>query len=170
MDPLAHASIALMAKPIAPKAPLWVLLAATQVPDLLSFGFMAAGIEHGAVTRLDFEHGLQYLSPASIVWSHGLFMSVVWSVVVAAIAFAFLRDRRTSAVIGLMAFSHWVLDFIVYPNMPLFLDDSPMIGLGLITSGPGLILGILLEIALIGGGIAIYVTTRKRKAHARILV
>jgi hypothetical protein len=54
--------------------------------------------------------------------------------------------------------------------MPLFLDDSPMIGLGLITSGPGLILGILLEIALIGGGIAIYVTTRKRKVHARILV
>ena len=61
MEPLAHASIGLMAKSIAPKAPLWALLAATQVLDVLSFGFMAAGIEHGAVTQLDFDHGLQYL-------------------------------------------------------------------------------------------------------------
>ena len=45
MDPLAHASIGLMARPIAPKSPLWALLAATQVPDLLAFGFQATGIE-----------------------------------------------------------------------------------------------------------------------------
>jgi len=162
MEPFAHASIGLMAKPFAPKAPLWALLAATAVPDLLSFGFMAAGIEHGAVTQLDFEHGLQYLSQQSIPWSHGLFMSVVWSVVVAAIALRFSRDRRTSIVIGLMVFSHWVLDFVVYLNIPLLFDNSQVIGLGLITSGPGLILGILLEIGLIAGGIAIYLKTRKR--------
>lgn len=162
MEPFAHASIGLMAKPFAPKAPLWALLAATQVPDLLSFGFMAAGIEHGAVTQLDFEHGLQYLSQQSIPWSHGLFMAVVWSVVVAAIALRFSRDRRTSIVIGLMVFSHWVLDFVVYLNIPLLFDNSHVIGLGLITSGPGLILGILLEIGLIAGGIAIYLKTRKR--------
>ncbi|MCL5997541.1 MAG: hypothetical protein M1546_16015 [Chloroflexi bacterium] len=162
MDPLAHASIGLMAKSIVPKAPLWALLAATQVPDLLCFGFMAAGVEHGAVTQLDFEHGLQYLSPSSIPWSHGLFMCIVWSIVVAAIAFVFYRDRRTSIVIGLMVFSHWVLDFIVYLNIPLFFDNSQLIGLGLITSGPGLMIGIILEIGLIAGGIAIYLVTRKR--------
>jgi hypothetical protein len=66
MDPLAHASIGLMAKPLVPKAPLWALIAATQVPDLLSFAFMAAGIEYGATTRMDIEHGLQYLSPSTI--------------------------------------------------------------------------------------------------------
>lgn len=66
MEPFAHASIGLMAKPFAPKAPLWALLAATAVPDLLSFGFMAANIEHGAITQLDFDHGLQYLSQQSI--------------------------------------------------------------------------------------------------------
>ena len=162
MEPFAHASIGLMVKPFAPRVPLWALLAVTAVPDLLSFGFMAAGIEHGAVTQLDFEHGLQYLSQQSIPWSHGLFMSVVWSVVVAAIALRFSRDRTTSIVIGLMVFSHWVLDFIVYLNIPLFFDNSQVIGLGLITSGPGLIIGILLEIGLITGGIAIYLKTRKR--------
>ena len=164
MDPLAHASIGLMVKPIASKAPLWALLAATQVPDLLSFAFMAAGIEHGAITQLDFEHGLQYLSPPMIPWSHGFFMSIVWSVVVAAIALFFCRDRRTSIAIGLMVFGHWMLDFVVYLNIPLFFSNSQVIGLGLITSPLGLIAGIILEIGLIAGGIATYWVTRKRTA------
>jgi membrane-bound metal-dependent hydrolase YbcI (DUF457 family) len=89
-------------------------------------------------------------------------MAVVWSVVVAAIAWRFLRDRRTSIIIGLMVFSHWLLDFIVYLNMPIFFDNSQVSGLGLITSRPGLIVGILLEIGLIAGGLAAYVVTRKR--------
>jgi membrane-bound metal-dependent hydrolase YbcI (DUF457 family) len=162
MDPLAHASIGLMAKPLAPKAPLWALVAATQTPDLLCFGFMAAGIEHEAVTRLDFEHGLQYLSQPSIAWSHGLFMCLVWSLLVGTVAYAFSRERRTSIVMGALVMSHWVLDFIVYPNMPLLFDGSPVIGIGLITSPTGLILGIGLEVALITGGVVVYLASRKR--------
>jgi membrane-bound metal-dependent hydrolase YbcI (DUF457 family) len=123
---------------------------------------MAVGMEHGAVTRLDFAHGLQYLEPPAIQWSHGLFMTVVWSLVAAAIAFIFSRERRTSIAIGLMVFSHWALDFIVYFYMPLFFDNSQTIGLGLITTVPGLIVGILLEVILIGGGIIFYLVTRKR--------
>jgi membrane-bound metal-dependent hydrolase YbcI (DUF457 family) len=162
MDPLGHAAIGLMVKPLAPKAPLWALLAATAVPDLLFFGFQAAGIEYQAVTQFDVDHGLQYLSLPSIPWSHGLFMCIVWSAVVAVIAFLFSRDRRTSIVIGLLVFSHWILDFIVYPIMPILFDNSKMIGLGLITSGPGFIASVILEIGLIIGGIAIYLKTRKQ--------
>ena len=162
MEPLAHASIGLMVKPIAPRAPLWALLAATQVPDLLSYAFMAAGLEHGASTQTDFEHGLQYLSPASIYWSHSLFTSLACSLVVVAIAYYYLRERRTSVLLGLLVFSHWLLDFIVYPNMPVFFQDKPMIGIGLITSAPGLIAGIILEVGLIAGGIAVYWKSRKR--------
>jgi hypothetical protein len=47
----ARASIGLMAKPFVPKAPLWMLLVATQVPDLLSFGFLAGGIIVYLTTR-----------------------------------------------------------------------------------------------------------------------
>jgi prolipoprotein diacylglyceryltransferase len=162
MEPLAHASIGLMAKSIAPKAPLWALLAATEVLDAVSIGLIAVGIERGATTQLDFEHGLQYLSQQSIPWSHGLFMSLVWSVVVAVIGYLLFRDRRTSILIGLLVFSHWVLDFIVYLNIPVLFDGSSMIGLGLITSRPGLLVGIILEIVLIVGGITIYWVTRKR--------
>ena len=89
-------------------------------------------------------------------------MCIVWSVVVAAIALLLHRDRRTSIVIGLMVVGHWMLDFIVYPNLPLLFDGSPLVGLGLITSGPGFIIGIILEIGLIAGGIATYLVTRKR--------
>jgi membrane-bound metal-dependent hydrolase YbcI (DUF457 family) len=131
---------------------------------------MAAGIEHGAVTQLDFDRGLQYLSQPSISWSHGLCMSVVWSVVVAAIALRLWRDRRTGLVIGLMVFSHWLLDFVVYLNIPVFFDHSQVIGLGLITSGPGLIIGIVLEIGLIAGGIAVHLVTRKRTTAPRVNV
>ena len=139
-----------------PEAPLWVLGVTTAVPDLLFFGFEAVGLEHKAETHLDWKNGLSYLSPASIAWSHGLFMCTVWSVLAGAIAFPFYRDLRTSIVIELLVFSHWVLDFIVYPNIPLLFDGSRLIGLGLITSGPGLIGGIILEISLIATGIAIY--------------
>jgi hypothetical protein len=153
-----------MAKWIAPKTPVWALLAATQVPDLLSFAFMAAGVERGADTVLDLDHGLRYLSLPSIAWSHGLLMCVVWSLVVAAIAFVLCRDRPTSILVGLMVLSHWALDTIVYPYMPLAFDGSPWIGLGLITTSPGLIAGILLEIGLIAGGITAYLASRRRAA------
>jgi membrane-bound metal-dependent hydrolase YbcI (DUF457 family) len=141
---------------------LWALLAATQVPDLLSFGFMAAGLEHTAVTQSDFQNGLQYLTLPVIHWSHGLFTSIMWPVLFGALAFLIFKDRRTSIILGLLIFSHWVLDFIVYPYMPLFLNDSPFIGIGIITSGTGLILGIILELCLIIGWMIVYLAYRKR--------
>ncbi len=149
MDPIAHISIGLMAKSVAPKAPVWALVAATQVPDLLFFVFQAAGVEHQAITQTSLSQGITYQTLGLIAWSHGLFMGLVWSVVVAGIAWLFSRHARTSAVIGLMVLGHCLLDWIVYPNVPLFLDGSPFVGLGLATSGPGFIAGTILEIALV---------------------
>ncbi len=162
MDPLAHASVALMARPLAPRAPLWALVTATQVPDVLSLSLMRLGIERGADTQLDLAHGLQYLSQPYIAWSHGLLMSLVWSAVVATVSWLVWRERRASLVLGALVLSHWALDFLVYRHIPLLLGSSPSGGLGLITSGPGLFAGILLEVLLIAGGIGAYLVTRKR--------
>ena len=86
----------------------------------------------------------------------------------AAAAFLFYRDRRTSIVIGLVVFSHWVLDFIVHlPDLPLLFDGSPLLGLDLWGSGSGLIISIILEIVLLAAGVAIYTVTRKSKANGR---
>ncbi len=168
MGPPGHLAIGFAAKRAAPKAPLWVLLAATEIPDLLFFAFQAIGIESAADSTTDLAQGVQILSPGSIPYSHGLFTCLVWSVVATALAFLFYRDRRTSIVIGLVVFSHWVLDFIVHvPDLPLLFDGSPLLGLGLWGSGPGLVISIILEIVLLAGGIAMYIVTRKRKANDR---
>jgi hypothetical protein len=159
----AHLAIGLAAKSAAPKVPLWVLLAAGEVLDLLCFGFMAIGMENSGVNSMSLDQGLKVLAPASIPWSHGLFISVVWSVVAAAIAHLIYRDRRTSSIVGLAVFSHWVLDFIVHPGeLPLLFSGSPTVGLGLWTSGPGLILSLILEVVLLAGGITIYITRSKK--------
>jgi len=159
-----HFAIALVAKPIAPKAPLWVLLAASEALDLLCFGFVAAGIEHTGERQVGIAQGIRIVTQGSIPWSHGLFMSLVWSVAAAAVGYWVFRDRRTSVVLGLVVFSHWVLDFIVHlPDLPLLFDASPKVGLGLWGTGPGLILSGVLEVLMLAGGIIIYIKWRRKK-------
>ena len=158
-----HLGIGFAAKSVTPEVPLWVLLVSSEALDLLSFGFGAIGIEKFGVIGTDLRNGLEFIEPGSVPWSHGLFMSVVWSVVFALIAYYIYRDRRASGIIGLVVFSHWVLDFIVHPpDLPLLFNGSPLLGLGLWTSGPGLIISGLLELVLLIVGIEIYRGYRKR--------
>jgi hypothetical protein len=81
-----------------------------------------------------------------------------------AAAFLFYQDRRTGGIIGLVVFSHWILDFLMHPNLPLFFDGSPQIGLGLENSGTGLLFMTILDLFLLAAGIAIYFRARKRKS------
>ena len=158
-----HLGIALAARPIARKVPLWVLLVASEVLDLLCFGFIALGIEKTGLSHTDFAHGITELTSGVIPWSHGLSMSVFWSLLAAAIAWLVYHNRRASIIVGLVVFSHWALDFIVHPaDLPLLFNGSPKVGLGLWSSGPGLLLSIFLEIGLLAGGLAIYLVARKR--------
>jgi hypothetical protein len=168
MSPIGHFALGLAAKPVAPKIPLWVLLIASDLLDLLCFPFFAAGIEHNGATKIDFNQGLVVLSPSSIPWSHGLLMSIVWSVLFGLIGLAIFKDRKASIVAGLVVFSHWALDFIVHPpDLPLLFSDSPKLGLGLWSSGPGFIISLILEIALFAAGLTVYLRTRKT-AHALV--
>jgi hypothetical protein len=163
MGPPGHLAIGFAAKSAAPKAPLLVLLAASEVLDLLCFGFAALGIEKLGASQANISQGIKIVVPASIPWSHGLFMSIGWSILAAAVAYPIFRDRRTSGIIGLAVFSHWVLDFIVHlPDLPLFFDGSPKLGLGLWGSGPGLILSGILEMVLLAGGIALYLRKKNK--------
>lgn len=163
MGPPGHFAIGLAAKPLAPKLPLWLLLAATELFDVLFFVFQALGLEKAAVSTSTMEQGVVITSLGSIPWSHGLFMCVVWSAAAGVIAYLVYRDRRTSVILGLVMFSHWVLDFVVHlPDLPLFFDNSPLLGLGLWGSGLGYILSWVLEIVLLAGGIAVYAAYRKR--------
>jgi hypothetical protein len=158
-----HLGVAFAAKPLASKAPLWSLLVASEALDLLCGVFMAAGMEKMAETQIDFKHGIQMLTTPFIPWSHGLFMSLVWSLLAAGIAYFFIRDVRAGVSIGAVIFSHWILDFIVHPpDLPIFFDASRVLGLGLWTSGTGLILSGILEFILLGGGVTIYIAYRRK--------
>jgi hypothetical protein len=101
MGPLGHFAVGLAAKPVALKVPLGVLLPATEILDIFAVVLTFAGIEGAA--------------GAGNPWSHGLFMSVVWSVVAAFLAARLYRNYRASVVVGLLVLSHWVLDLGSHP-------------------------------------------------------
>lgn len=165
MGPPGHLGLGFAAKRVAPKLPLWLLLLASELLDLLCFVFMAAGMERTAITTVGLVQGITIVSPGTVPWSHGLFITVIWSMVAAAITYIFMQDQRSSIVIGLLVFSHWILDFVVHlPDLPLFFDASPLLGLGLWGSGPGLVISGILEIVVLFGGIVVYLRWKKTTA------
>jgi hypothetical protein len=165
MSGIGHFAAGFVAKSAAAQTPLWVLLAASEVNDLLYLLFTTVGIEHPARFTMDFNQGVKYLTPGSNPWSHGLFMSVAWSVVAAGLAYLVYRNRWQAGIIGLVVFSHWGLDFLMHSNLPLFFDGSPLVGLGLENSGAGFIFMTGLDLALLAGGIALYLVSRRRTAE-----
>jgi hypothetical protein len=150
---IGHLSVGLAAKALAPKAHLGVLLVASEGIDILWGIFALIGFDRSKY------------SP----WSHGLFMALFWSLLAALLAWRIYKDRRTAGVIGLVFFSHWVLDFISHPmgvlgfgnlpDLPLFMNCSPKVGLGLYT-----ILSmsqvVTIEVSLILVGLLIYLHAR----------
>ncbi len=144
-----HIGVGLAAKSTAPKVSLSVLLMSAEVLDLLCSLFGLAGIEN-------LEVGTSW-----VPWSHGLFMSVVWSLTTVGIAFLYYRDLRTGIIIGGLVFSHWVLDFISWATpLPLMFNYTSVIsGLGLGNLVP---LEVVVEFGALIGGMVIYVITTKR--------
>jgi hypothetical protein len=165
-SPFAHGSIALVVKRIFPTIPLWLLVVATQIPDILFFLFKALGVETQALTTQDIHYGIQYQTQAFIPWSHGLSMCLVWSALVAALAFLMRKNTLECVIVGTMVLLHWILDAIVYSNLPLFFDHSIQIGFGLATFGTGFVIGIVIEALLIVGSTAFYKITRKKRSTA----
>jgi hypothetical protein len=163
----------LAAKPIAPQVSLVVLLLATEILDVFATAFGLAGMEGGAVVG----------NP----WSHGLFMSLVWSVVAALLVAHIYRSYSAGALVGLVVFSHWVLDFISHPipfssfswrtwqwsyghslpsDLPLFFAGSPKVGLGLYNSISALE-ATLLELGMLLFGATVYVKHLLRERNNR---
>jgi len=161
MSGIGHLAPGLMAKSIEPKIPLWAFLLAGETNDLLYFAFTATGIEKPSTTTMNFAEGVRYLSHGSVPWSHGFFMSVVWSLAAAGITFLFWKDRRVSLIFGFVTFSHWLMDFLMHSNLPLFFDGSPQVGLGLENSGPGFLLITIFDLVVLAVGIYIYFRARK---------
>lgn len=165
MPALAHIGIGLATKRFAPQIPLWALLISAMFIDLLSFIFLFA------------------------IWiSHGLFMSIIWTIIAMIITvFITMRlnskkeqdksnksiswslvDLNTTLIIGLLVFSHWVLDLIGWPmsvidpnaiGVPLLFDDAVNIGLGVYSTWAG---ALLMDIGVFVLGLVIYIHYMKK--------
>lgn len=154
-----HLAAALAAKKIEPRLPLAALVAATFGLDLLWPAFLWGGLETvrpqpgiTAFTPIDFE---------SYPWSHSLALALAWGALAAWIASRF-GTARMAVVIGAVVVSHWVLDYVSHrPDLPLW-PGGPKAGLGLWYSLPGTI---VVEGALLGFGIALYLRTAPAKSR-----
>ena len=156
---IGHFAVALASKKAVPKVSLGTLFLAAQLVDLLWPLFLLLGLEHvridpsnTAITPLDF-----YDYPIT----HSLIGAVLWSCTLGLIYTLLKRDKRAAMVIGLVVFSHWILDLITHrPDLSLGLGGNTFFGLGLWNSVPGTLLA---EFGLFAAGIVLYTRTTMAK-------
>ena len=131
--------------------PLWVLMAATQLLDIIFIPLLLFGIE--GLEPIGSGYG-EVIIHAD--YTHSFFGSVLISL----IAYYFAEKkwgRKGGLVVGFTVFSHWILDFFVHRmDMPIFPGnwlDLPKIGLGL-WSNP--FASIVVESIIVSAGIYLY--------------
>ncbi|MGB0063117.1 MAG: hypothetical protein WBP85_01620 [Terracidiphilus sp.] len=164
MAGIAHVAVGLAVKPLVPEVNVGWLILGTWVLDILWVIFWAVGLETSPAY-----HGPGAHPP---YWDHSLLMAVVWSLLFGLLAFWLARRSRRririGVVIGLMVFSHWVLDWITHPmtalvptdkGIPLAFGNSPLVGLGLYHS---LAIVWVTEIGGTLAGLAVYIVWRMR--------
>jgi hypothetical protein len=166
MAGLAHLGVGLAAKRVAPKVPLAVLITGAYAIDIIWGMFYFAGLEHFP------EPGVVSSAP----YSHSLFMAIIWSALAGIIVWFIKHNHRTSILIGLIVFSHWVVDFITQPmtiifpdntGLLLFFEGSPEVGLGLYRTQMGVNIG---EYGTLILGIIIYsLTLMKLRKDKKLL-
>jgi membrane-bound metal-dependent hydrolase YbcI (DUF457 family) len=123
-----HYSASLAAKAIEPRAPLWALVAGAQLIDIGWSILVMAGVE-----KVRFNTALEgsSLDLYHMPYTHSLPAVIVWSLAAIALCRYVLKlDWRPAVIIGLVVFSHWVLDFLVHRQDLLLWFGGEKVGLG----------------------------------------
>ena len=123
-----HYAAALAAKAVAPKAPLWTYVLASQLIDV---GWSALIITGAERVRVDPSLPGSALVLEHMPYTHSLPAALLWAVAAGVLATWLLKlPRWTGVVVGLTVLSHWGLDFLVHrPDLALWFD-GPKVGLG----------------------------------------
>jgi hypothetical protein len=136
-----------------PVIPLWILFVAVQLVDIVWAFLVLLGIEKVRIVP-----GITATNPFDLYYmpfTHSLPGAIFWSVGAAVVyrAVAPAQKWTAAAIVGGAVFSHWILDLIVHrPDLALY-DDAYKVGFGL-WNYPAI--AFVLEIALLFGGIALY--------------
>jgi hypothetical protein len=165
---LGHFGAAFALKRLQPKLSLGTLFLAAQLPDVLWGAFLLAGWEQ---VRID--PGYTAVTPLQFVHypiSHGLLGMAGWGVAMAVVYYSWptrdtSRHWQAAVLVGLAVVSHFPLDVVVHvPDLPLSGDSPVLLGLGL-WNHP--VATLLLELAALAAGVAIYVALRSTRHPAR---
>jgi len=155
MSPTGHLAIGFAVKRWDSKIPLiWYLIGANFI-DLFYVLLTVLGIE----------------SFGNNPWTHSLLMAIVYANLGGLLTYVISRHRNSSILMGIVIFSHWLLDFIVWDNLPLAFSKTPVLGLGLynmigfninsIQFNSGLIIATSIELIMLIIGVFIYLHTKK---------
>jgi hypothetical protein len=166
-----HYSVAFAAKSERNKIPLWVLFVAVQFLDYVWATLVLLGIEKLRVIK-GFTAGSMldsYFHP----YSHSLIAAIVWSVV-AAVGYkplcswlGYSYSKLAALIVSLAVFSHWILDLLAHPRDLAIYDNKWKVGFGLWKyRNPEF----TLEIALLAGGIILYLTRNVIPASRTIAI
>ena len=128
-----HFGLAAGLKSQVPSAPLWALMLATHWLDVVFVPLFLLGIE--TITPVNPDNPNAYGGCViHAIYTHSLVGALVLSAIAGGLAF--LRwGRIVGVTIGLVAFSHWLLDLVVhYPDLPILpgnVGNLPLLGFGL---------------------------------------
>ncbi|MFN3511812.1 MAG: metal-dependent hydrolase [Phenylobacterium sp.] len=124
-----HYAAAVAAKAAEPRAPLWTYVIAAQLVDIGWGGLVMAGVEK---VRIDPTLPGSALDLYHMPWTHSLPAALAWSLAGALLARHALRlSWRPAVFVGLVVFSHWLLDLLVHrPDLELWFG-GPKAGFGL---------------------------------------
>lgn len=155
-----HFAVAAAVKAKEPEVPLWSLMVATQLLDILFTPLYIAGVETIEPGTAGYGEAIIHAN-----YTHALVSAVLLALIVGGLAWR-KWGRRAGFVIGGVVFSHWLLDLLVHrgdlPILPGNLGNLPLLGLGLWRM-PALSAGI--EGLLILVGTVIYLRSALQRAR-----
>ncbi|MEQ8554059.1 MAG: hypothetical protein RIC06_22645 [Cyclobacteriaceae bacterium] len=156
---IGHYALALSAKKIDKLPSLAIMFVAVQFLDLLWPIFVLLGLE-----TFEIEVGNTALTPLNFVsypWSHSLLAALVWGMLFSAIYFLLTKNKKGSILLGILVFSHWVLDLLTHrPDLPLSPFGTTKVGLSLWNLP---VVAIILEVGLFLTGVFLYFKTVRPK-------
>jgi membrane-bound metal-dependent hydrolase YbcI (DUF457 family) len=159
-----HYSASMAAKAAEPRVPLWTYFIASQLLDVGWGAFVILGIEK---VRVDPNLPGSVFDLYDMPWTHSLVAAIVWSLAGALFFKTLLRlSSRGAVLVGLVVFSHWVLDLVVHRPDLLLWPGGPKVGFGL-WNYP--VLEEAIEMGLIAIAVAVWAAScvRGRKAEWR---
>ena len=165
MPAIAHIGVGFAAKKVAPAVPVIILIIAAEFIEIVFMLLWGAGIEHPPT-----EAGAPF-SP----YSHSILFGVLWSILAGLLTLAISKNIKLSWIIGLLVFSHTILDVIASPKLAFYPTDTgvPMLFDYTNTYGLGLwknqIIAWIGEFGFLLTGIFIFIMTIRKKRAEKLI-